>query len=391
MAEHKDREPVFGKLDELDEETDIPSGLRVEAKREDSSGVPAPTDSNEPRAETGLDVEPAVSAAIGLTTRTRPSETELIPSGPGNPEPGNPGAAIRAARDRLGVEVSTLAFRTRLPQRVIENLEANRFESMAPTYVRGYLRAVARELDGDADRWIRAYESLGYTELAPRASVQRDLAGRRGSSGGRIWYWIAAAIVLSVLGLGIHAWTEGTPANPLSGLMAWFVDADRPSVSDDPPPGLEPPVPSIPEPAAEIDWVPEPEPFGIPSDALTLESEAESANGDLVVGDVDEEAAEATLANVPVPMDTLGAPDAGTVLSFSFEGTSWIEVRSPGDQIELRGIFHAGDRQMAMVELPARIVLGNAPAVRLEQGGMVVDLTSHTREDSTARFTLGAE
>ncbi len=386
MAEHKDREPVFGKLDELDEETAIPSGLRVEAKGEDPGSVSATADGDEPRVEASLDAEPAVSAAIGLTTRTRPTDTELDPAGPGNP-----GAEIRAARDRIGLDVSTLAFRTRLPQRVIESLEANRFESIAPTYVRGYLRAVARELDGDGDRWIQAYESLGYTELAPRASVQRDLAGGHGSAGGRIWSWIAAVIVVSALGLAVHAWTDGDRGNPLSGLMTWFGGAERLPVSEDPVPDSAPLDPEVAEQSAAIDWEPDPEPFGTPSDALTLESETGPVGDDRVAGEVGAEASETALANGPAPMDAPAVPDAANTLSFSFDGTSWVEVRSPGDRVELRGIFHAGDRRMATVEFPARIVLGNAPAVRLERAGEVVDLTPHTREDSTARFTLDAE
>lgn len=387
MAERKDRDPVLGKLDELDEETSIPTGLRAEAKGEDSGDVSVSADDHDPpRVEAVSDAEPAVSVAVGLTTRTRPSETELDASGPGNP-----GASIRAARDRLGLEVSALAFRTRLPQRVIENLEANRFESMAPAYVRGYLRAVARELDDDADRWIQAYETLGYTELPPRASVQRDLAVGQGSSGGRVWYWIAAVIVLLVLGLGVHAWTDDTRGNPLSGLMDWLSSAEQPSVSDTPSPAPEQGEPSLPEPATEMDWIPDPVPFGTVADPFALEPEAGSASDDPVPEADAAIAPEAAPANGGAPIDTPVASEGATVLTLSFDATSWVEVRSSRDRIEFRGIFHAGDEQTAAVELPARIVLGNAPAVRLERDGEAVDLAPFTREDLTARFSLSAE
>lgn len=387
MAEHKDREPFFGKLDALDVDAAIPSGLRAEAKGRNSGGVSvAAAGDAPPRAETGLDAELAVSAAVGLTTRTRPSATEPDPSGPGNP-----GAAIRAARDRLGLKASELAFRTRLPQRVIEDLEANRFEAMAPTYARGYLRAVARELDDDADRWIRAYENLGYTELVPRATVKRDLANGRASLDSRIWYWIVAVIMLLVLGLGIHAWTDGTRVNPLASLSAWFGGAEPIPMPDDPSPGPALSEPLLPEPAAEIDWAPDPEPFGTPSESPALASEAGQAN-DGLVAEVDETAvSEVTPANGQTATHAPIAGEGEHVLALSFQATSWVEIRSRGDQVELRGIFHPGDRQTVALALPARIVLGNAPGVRLERDGEVVDLVPHTREDNTARFSLGGE
>jgi cytoskeleton protein RodZ len=79
------------------------------------------------------------------------------------------------------------------------------------------------------------------------------------------------------------------------------------------------------------------------------------------------------------------------VLSLSFDATSWVEVRSASDRVALQGIFHAGDERTVSVQLPARVVLGNAPAVRLVRDGAAVDLTPHSRTDRTARFSLGAD
>jgi cytoskeleton protein RodZ len=382
------------------------------------------------------------------------------------------------------MDKSDLASRTRLSRRIIEDLEGNRFGSMPPAYVRGYLRGVARELGGDAETWIRAYEGLGYTEPVLRPTVQRNPSARWGLSGG-IWSLTVAAILVSALGLGVYAWTEGDRETPFSGIALWLGEvqqrftrapqAQEPVTEGEA--GPEATTPSAPgQPVTELEWVqaespPEPaqdplmmEPLDAPEAAPPAEPEAAAALAEEALPAVLPEpqagmddaiqpetsvalepdpfpeqavrdpvsapqpdplegeapaaatARERSPAGVPVPtpagpdgQDTSPAvvptpaqaaregqevapvAEGRSVLSLSFDATSWVEVRSASDRVALQGIFHAGDERTVSVQMPARVVLGNAPAVRLVRDGAAVDLAPHSRTDRTARFSLGAD
>jgi cytoskeleton protein RodZ len=132
------------------------------------------------------------------------------------------------------------------------------------------------------------------------------------------------------------------------------------------------------EPERTVPPVPQPEITAEPSPGMPAAPEA--ADGDAA----------------PAPAQPLAdAANAATgersELGLSFEGTSWIEVRSASDRVALRGVFHAGDERRVVVEMPARVILGNAPAVRLSRDDRPVALEAHTREDRTARFSLGSD
>lgn len=481
MAERKDKEPVFGKLDDLDETDGLPSelrglGLRSEGDRDRRGAAFAGRDS---AGDTTLGVnepEPAISVASGLTMRTHP--VEPAPDGSG---PGQPGAGIRFAREKLGMDKSDLASRTRLSRRIIEDLEGNRFESMPPAYVRGYLRGVARELGGDAQTWIRAYEGLGYTEPVLRPTVQRNPSGRWGLSGG-VWSLTVAAILVSALGLGVYAWTEGDRETPFAGVALWFDEvrqrftraAPEPLPEAEPVP--EPTTSSAPgQPVTELEWAQEVSPLEPAQDSLMLEPlpEPEVAPSiepapaaprgeedfpavlpETPAGVDDAVQPEASVAPEPDPLPEQALPDpvsapqpdplpeqalpdpvsapqpdpvldeapvataerdmsaaavpapapaardgqeaapvaeGRSMLTLSFDDTSWVEIRSASDRVALQGIFHSGDERTVSVELPARVVLGNAPAVRLVRDGAAVELTPHSRTDRTARFSLDAD
>lgn len=466
MAERKDKEPVFGKLDDLDETEGLPSGLRGLGLRSggdrDRRGAASPSRDSTGDTSLGMsEPEPAISVASGLTTRTHP--VEPAPDGSG---PGQPGAGIRFAREKLGMDKSDLASRTRLSRRIIEDLEGNRFDSMPPAYVRGYLRGVARELGGDAENWIRAYEGLGYTEPVLRPTVQRNPSARWGLSGG-VWSLTVAAILVSALGLGVYAWTEGDRETPFARIALWLGEvqqrftraAPEPEPVPEGGPGPDATTPSAPEqPVTELEWAQEVsplepaqeplimEPLGAPQAAPPTEPESvappaeeglpavlpESRAGvgdavqpepsvapepdpfparalpdpvsapqtDPVEGEAPAAATERDTSQAVAPAPAPAARDeqeaapvaeVRSVLSLSFDATSWVEVRSASDRVALQGIFHAGDERTVSVQLPARVVLGNAPAVRLVRDGAAVDLAPHSRTDRTARFSLGAD
>lgn len=232
--EHAVREPVFGRLNDLDETQDLPNGLRTTTDRDRLVGD-------------GPGVVPSVqdtSSAVSLSARPGGAASVRVgTAGGGAPvsNPGDPGASLRAMREACELDVATLAVRTRLSRRIIDNLEHNRFEGMPPAYVRGYFRAVARELDCQADAWIQAYEALGFSDPVLRPTVQNNTTAPPRRSG-RLWYALISVMLLMGLGLAMVSWTLGSAQNPLAPVVAWVsgVYQDWMQPAPEPPPAVIP-------------------------------------------------------------------------------------------------------------------------------------------------------
>lgn len=114
--------------------------------------------------------------------------------------PDTPGGMLRAERERRGLSVQHAAEEMHLDTRVIEALEANRFEALgAPVYARGHLRKYATILGLSAATVLARYEALGGMRADPTpipttlATPVRVVERRRVS---KLPLWIAAAIAI---------------------------------------------------------------------------------------------------------------------------------------------------------------------------------------------------
>ena len=121
-------------------------------------------------------------------------------SGAAAAEPDTPGGMLRVARGRRGYSVQHAAEELHLDIRVIEALEANRFEALgAPVYARGHLRKYATLLGLSPATVLERYEALGGTPPDPTpipavmATPVRVVERRRVS---KLPLWIAAAIAI---------------------------------------------------------------------------------------------------------------------------------------------------------------------------------------------------
>jgi hypothetical protein len=71
------------------------------------------------------------------------------------------GELLRRVREGRGMTLQTLAERTRISSRHVDNIEADRYESLpASVYLRGMLMSIARELGLDPLRVSRSYMGL---------------------------------------------------------------------------------------------------------------------------------------------------------------------------------------------------------------------------------------
>jgi cytoskeleton protein RodZ len=120
------------------------------------------------------------------------------------------GEQLRAARERMGLEVNQAAERLHVDSSIIESLETGKFRALgAPVFARGHLRRYA-ELLGESETDLQAqFAALQEANKAPDLTAVPHLPAKSGRPASR-WPLIMLAIAL-VLGLVIW-WAMRTPA-----------------------------------------------------------------------------------------------------------------------------------------------------------------------------------
>ena len=258
------------------------------------------------------------------------------------------GAHLREARIAAGLSLQEVATRLRMPVRVVQALEDGRWQVIgASVFVRGQLRSYARLLGVDVEPFLEA-------EVAPAAPVdlvshahtpryQRlmESAGRRA-----VYVVITAAIAVPV-------WLA---------TRSHFSDAPPTTASLDA-------VPAETMPAQPVEPVPLP-----------------SAPATGVAGNA-EPAAPYVASLAPV-----NRPAASTQgrLVLEFGGESWLQVAGRDGAILEQGLMRAGDSRSFDASAVARVVLGNASVVRVQQAGSIVDTTPYQRAN-VARFAVSSD
>ena len=104
----------------------------------------------------GGSTESALAAQARGDARARPKIFFEIP-----PDAEFNGELLRRVRESRGLTLQTLAERTRISSKHMDNIEADRYEALPATvYLRGMLMSVARELGLDPLRVCRSYMGL---------------------------------------------------------------------------------------------------------------------------------------------------------------------------------------------------------------------------------------
>ncbi len=89
------------------------------------------------------------------------------------------GEKLEEARKRKGISVREAAETTKIRGDYLQKFEANSFDlDLPPLYIRGFLRAYARYLDLDADRFLAEYDSVMATEGRTPRRESREVFGR---------------------------------------------------------------------------------------------------------------------------------------------------------------------------------------------------------------------
>jgi len=269
-------------------------------------------------------------------------ETQAVPG---------PGAMLRMAREARGTTIAEVAAALKMSPRQIEAMEREDFSRLSgATFIRGFIRNYARLLNIDAGPVLAALAeqtALPQAELAPPADsgVRMPLPNaRQGKSA-----LVATIAALAVFGVALALYFDvisvgGMLSRPPSPSQASAKQAPEPQVLQ-----------------------PQPQQVGV--------AQAQPAEGQIVESRTGE-------ANNRIP------PKPGSnQLIFSFDGSSWVEVKDATGRTVFSQMNAKGTTQIVEGRPPFQLVVGNASHVRLQYNDQPVDLRPHTRVE-VARLTL---
>src|SRR5690606_32056070 len=287
--------------------------------------------------------------------------------------------------------------------RQIEAIERGDWAALpGQAFVRGAIRAYGKALPADVEPLL---DSVGgavrAAELRPSASLDAPMPKRgalgfdNGGSGSKLT-WVLLA-VLGVIAIAMYfgrgaEWSrvleggatgsgapgrtvETIPVQPLvpSGPKGDAATAAAPMQSAP----TQPPAPSA-QPAAPAA---SPGTADTPGTDRKVAATSAPAAGEAAAGTA-AASGDATGAQ-PGPAATgpggaTSADDAGA-LQFRFEREAWVEVRDAGGKVLLYGLQPADSTREIVGRRPYRLVVGNAPHVRLVHQGREIDLGAVSR------------
>lgn len=144
------------------------------------------------------------------------------------------GQMLRKAREAKGLSISDMAKALRLNAIQIENLEADQFLSFkTPTFVRGYLRAYAKQVNIDETTLFQVFEQQDNRkpDVGEMRSFSHKEARKRGDKG----TLLIGVCVIFVVAFGVFGWIYQNGAPSVGGhYQDQKADANNPvSMSDE--------------------------------------------------------------------------------------------------------------------------------------------------------------
>jgi cytoskeleton protein RodZ len=275
------------------------------------------------------------------------------------------GARLRAGRERLGLTVLQAAEKLHVDARVLESLEAERFDALgAPVFVRGHLRHYAELVGEPATQLLDLYGATtppvqpDLTRL-PRATLTPD--PRK--------LVVPALVVL--IGFAIVG-------------MVWWVLQEVPGAA------------ALGAPEAPRAVTEQPVLEGAVSTTAAAAADAQDAAGG-VGASASDPAVTAAKASPPAAAAVGGeatssrtppAPTGTMQITLRFAADCWVEVYDADGGRLFYDIGSAGSTRRVRGTPPLRVLLGNAPGVSLDIDGKPATVPMGTLRNLTAQFVI---
>lgn len=285
-------------------------------------------------------------------------QAELIPI--------RPGARLRHERESLGLSIEQVAQKTRIRERILTAIERDDTDSIAPIYLRGYVRNYAAALGidpGEVEQEARATSGTD-PELRSVFNVNR----KRGFA--ERWLKASSYLVATAL-IAALVWQVTQQAVQFSQGRSGFVKSTPETVQ---PEGSDETSPASQVPGKQ-------QKTHVAASIASLEKLTDRS---ALTGNAAQEAWSAI--NEPVSQDS--GISRASVINISVSADSWIEIiDATGQQLEM-DLLRGGNQRSYTGTPPFELMLGRATSVVLEYQGQAVDLAPHINGD-VARLTLG--
>lgn len=371
------------------------------------------------------------------------SEPDQAPGAPED-EPGVSEMLIRA-REAAGLTREDVAAQLFLTVTFIDYIDQGQFQKIPKgiAFIKGYLRSYARVVGLDGDEMVGRYEAAlpGSSDVAPIRDVTEETVGPVTFTGPVLQTGLMAlaglAIVVALVwyfatrdseetGPDEVGVSESAPAAPDRARQPVIMAGagSRNERSDDRPPALLPdpesalsgasgqrpgdartPAAYAVESDADRDraggeeisdtlGVPEPgESVALHTDNFALMGQSLADSQSLALSRVDD-APMNEFEDPGVNIDREGegddrlitvTADGSDVLDFSFTDDCWVQIEDAANKVIYADLNRVGDVMNVTGTGPFTVLLGKAPAVRMDYNGARFDLARYTMNDETAR------
>lgn len=276
-----------------------------------------------------------------------------------------PGTQLREAREALGLTQADICRQLHLESRIVAAIEADDYRNLPPrTFVIGYLRNYARQVNLPAEAIIADYERLGFTPQPVRLDATREKKPEhRSDKAVRITSYLLALAVIVLLAVWWQYQENTEPQSQPQPLESALPDEPP---EEPAPPAIAPAVPSAPVVSPE---------------ATAGQATAEPTQPAQVTS-------KPLAENVNKPAPPVAASLDSATMQLRFESDSWVEINDANGKRLFFATGKAGEVKTLKGPAPFDVVLGNAPGVKIEYNGSPFDLKPYTR-GTTASFTLG--
>lgn len=320
------------------------------------------------------------------------------------------GTLLREKREALGLTQQQVADRLRLRLSIVQNLEANNFESdLVATFIRGYLRSYAKAVGLKQSEILEAYEKS--TALEPQEQTMQSFSKKtkRAKHDSRIMTitWVIMVILIGMSSLwwwqnhresGFEIDNDAEVSAVLSNdssLQDSRNEQDFATVNELTEEFGEEPVEPF-SPADESQEglaVEEAEPTVVEENTVTEAPQAVAEEATVSEPVASEPAVNQPAVNQPavneaaVNEPTVEQPAVTELLTLSFSADCWIQVKDATGRTLSTGIKQAGQTLNLRGQKPLQVVLGAPEGVSMTFDSEPVDLSRYT-SGKVARITL---
>lgn len=299
----------------------------------------------------------------------------------------SPGTILAQGRQARELSVREVANELHLTMHFVNALESDSYEKLpGDVFARGYIRSYAELLDMPPEEVLDAYRQH-QERRQNRREQARERHARRRKDKNRPWIVVSS---IAFIGVAVALWyfsgeaesggLTDSPAREDAGTGAAAVEDTAP------PAGTAGSAEQAGDASGGEEAVPGPDGMawgesgkGWPRGSDTVETPGPAllqSAGDEPEGSADED---------ELKLEWQGEDE----LRIRLSAESWVEVEDGDQDNRYTQLLDSGDSLLVRGEAPFDVLLGNAPAARLQFNGRDIDIRSNVRQDNSAMLTIG--